>query len=85
MKIRLATALVLMTVSVAPATAQNRFMDQAREAAERRAEHRVIWQAENPETAKRIATAHAAPTETAVAPAEAPVSAAAPATPRAVQ
>jgi hypothetical protein len=73
MKIRPAAALLLITVSVVPALAQNRFMDQAREAAERRAEHKAVREAENRQTVKPTAVAQAAPAETPVAPAETPV------------
>jgi hypothetical protein len=73
MKIRPAAALLLITVSAVPAVAQNRFMDQAQEAAERRAEHKAVREAENRQAAKPLATAQAAPAEAAVAPAEAPV------------
>jgi hypothetical protein len=86
MKFRTSVALLLISVSAIPAVAQNRFMDQAKEAADRRAEHKAIREAENPEpvasTAKPAATAQAAQAAPA-APAEpaAPAPAPAPAAP----
>jgi 2-oxoglutarate dehydrogenase E2 component (dihydrolipoamide succinyltransferase) len=67
MKFRMCVALLLISASAFPAVAQNRFMDQAREAADRRAEHKAIREAENPEPVKKTA---AAPAEAAPAPAE---------------
>lgn len=61
MKFRMCVALLLVSASVVPAVAQNRFMDQAREAAERRAEHKAIREAENPEPVKKTVAAEAAP------------------------
>ncbi|MEI7790710.1 MAG: hypothetical protein WCJ15_05980 [Alphaproteobacteria bacterium] len=74
---RMCVALLLVSASAFPAVAQNRFMDQAKEAAERRAEHKAIREAENPEPVKRTAAApaEAAPAEPA-APAPAPTAAA---------
>ena len=83
MKFRTAIALMLVGASVMPAIAQNRFMDQAKEAAERRAEHKAIREAENPEPVKKPAAAAAeaaAPAEAAPA-AQAQAAPAAPATP----
>jgi len=81
MKIRMCVALLLISASAVPAVAQNRFMDQAREAAERRAEHKAIREAENPEPVKKTAATSAeaaAPAEPAApAPAPAPTEAAA--------
>ena len=57
MKFRTTVALLLISVSVIPAVAQNRFMDQAKEAADRRAEHKAIREAENPEPVKKTAAA----------------------------
>jgi hypothetical protein len=70
---RTAVALLLISVSAIPAVAQNRFMDQAKEAADRRAEHKAVREAENPEPVKKTAAApaEAAPAEPA-APAPAP-------------
>ncbi|MCX7282190.1 MAG: hypothetical protein NTX21_11825 [Alphaproteobacteria bacterium] len=65
MKYHTCVALLLMGVSAVPAVAQNRFIDQAREAAERRSEHKAIREAENPEPVKKTA---AAPAEAALAP-----------------
>ena len=42
-----------------PALAQSRFMDQAKEAAERRAEHKAVREAENPRTGEEAAAAPA--------------------------
>ena len=67
MKSHTCVALLLISVSAVPAVAQNRFMDQAREAAERRSEHKAIREAKNPEPVKKTA---AAPAEAAPAPAE---------------
>lgn len=61
MKFRMCVALLLVSASAVPAAAQNRFMDQAREAAERRAEHKAIREAENPEPVKKTVAAEAAP------------------------
>ncbi len=61
MKFRMCVALLLVSASAVPAAAQNRFMDQAREAAERRAEHKAIREAENPEPVKKAVAAEAAP------------------------
>ena len=79
MKIRTTVALLLITVCTVPAFAQNRFMDQAKEAADRRSEHKAIREAENPEAvakpAKPATTAEAtapAPAEPAAAPAPEP-------------
>ena len=85
MKFRTTVALLLISVSVIPAVAQNRFMDQAKEAADRRAEHKAIREAENPEPVKKpaAATPEAAPAEPA-APAPAPA-APAPAAPAPAQ
>ena len=70
MKFRTTVALLLMSVSAIPAVAQNRFMDQAKEAADRRAEHKAIREAENPEpVAKKAAPA---PAEAAAPAAQAP-------------
>jgi len=82
---RMTIALLLLSVSAMPAFAQNRFMDQAKEAADRRAEHKAIREAENPEPVKKTAaaTAEAAPAEPA-APAPAPA-APAPAAPAPAQ
>jgi hypothetical protein len=71
----------------APAFAQNRFMDEAKAAADRRAENKAVREAEHPDTAKPAATtaSTAAPTpaETApaaqTAPAQQPATAPAPA------
>ena len=81
MKIRMTVALLLLSVSAMPALAQNRFMDQAREAAERRAENKAIREAEHP--AGVASTAKPAPAQAAqAAPAEpAEPAAPAPATP----
>lgn len=80
MKTRMCVALLLCSVAAVPAVAQNRFMDQAREAAERRAEHKAIREAENPEPVKKTAATPAeaapAPAEAAAAPAPAPTEAA---------
>jgi hypothetical protein len=81
MKFRMTVALLLIGVSAIPAVAQNRFMDQAKEAADRRAEHKAIREAENPEPVKGTATAQAAPAEAAPAPAEPAAPAPAPAAP----
>ena len=64
---RMTIALLLLSVSAMPAFAQNRFMDQAKEAADRRAEHKAIREAENPEPVKKTtaAPAEAAPAEPA--------------------
>ena len=78
---RMTIAWLLLSVSAMPALAQNRFMDQAREAAERRAEHKAVREAENPEPKKATATAQNAPAETPVVPAETPVAPAAQAAP----
>ena len=77
MSFRMCVALLLVSASAFPAVAQNRFMDQAKEAAERRAEHKAIREAENPEPVKKTAaaSAEAAPAEPA-APAPAPTAAA---------
>ena len=77
MNFRMCVALLLVSASAFPAVAQNRFMDQAKEAAERRAEHKAIREAENPEPVKKTtaAPAEAAPAEPA-APAPAPTAAA---------
>jgi hypothetical protein len=79
MKFRTTLALLLMSVSAIPAVAQNRFMDQAKEAADRRAEHKAVREAENPEpVAKQASPAPAAPAPAApaaqaqAAPAEPP-------------
>jgi hypothetical protein len=57
--------------SITPAFSQNRFMDQAREAAERRAENEAIRKAEHPdESNSQTARATPAPA-TQAAPAEA--------------
>ena len=48
MKSRTTILLLLLSVSAMPALAQNRFMDQAREAAERRAENKAVREAEHP-------------------------------------
>ncbi len=86
MKTRTCVALLLISVSAIPAVAQNRFMDQAREAAERRAEHKAIREAENPEPVKPTATAQAAPAAPAEAAPAAPAEpAAAPAAPAPAQ
>ena len=77
MKIRMCVALLLISASAVPAVAQNRFMDQAKEAADRRAEHKAIREAENPEPAKKTAAASAE----AAAPAEPAAPAPAPAAP----
>ena len=86
MKTRTCVALLLISVSAIPAVAQNRFLDQAKEAAERRAEHKAIREAENPEPVKKTAAATAeaapAPAEPAApAPSPAPAPAPAPAAP----
>lgn len=82
---RMTVALLLLSVSVIPGFAQNRFMDQAKEAADRRAEHKAVREAENPEPVKGTATAQAAPAEAAPVPAEPAAPAAAPATPAPAQ
>jgi hypothetical protein len=74
---RTALALVLVTVSAAPAFAQNRFMDEAKEKAARREENKAVREAEHPEGA----AANAAPATPAVPAAAAPVAPAAPAAP----
>ncbi len=77
---RMTIALLLLSVSAMPAFAQNRFMDQAKEAADRRAEHKAVREAENPEPVKGTATAQAAPAPAEpAAPAPAPAAPAAPA------
>lgn len=86
MNFRTTVALLLITISTVPALAQNRFMDQAREAAERRAENAAIRAAEHPETvAKKPTTQTAAEAAPPAAPTEAapaaPAAEAAPAKP----
>jgi hypothetical protein len=83
-----AAMMVAMVTGVsAPAFAQNRFMDEARDAANRRSENKAVREAEHPaEEAKPAATTTAstatpAPVETAPAAQSAP--AAAPAAPAA--
>jgi hypothetical protein len=76
-RFRAAMALVLVTASAAPAFAQNRFMDAAREAANRREENKSVREAENP-TGVASAAKPAAPE---VAPAASPAAPAAPAEP----
>jgi hypothetical protein len=85
-KLLCAAMMAAMVTGVsAPAFAQNRFMDEARAAANRRAENKAVREAEHPaEEAKPAATTTAstatpAPVETAPAAQSAP--AAAPATP----
>lgn len=82
-----AIAIAMMGAIAAPAMAQNRFMDQGKESANRRAENKAVREAEHPDAAPAAATASAAtpkPAETtpaaqtAPAPAE-PVAPAAPA------
>ena len=80
MNFRTTVALLLITVSTVPALAQNRFMDQAREAAERRAENAAIRAAENPPPVKKAPPAAEATAEAAPA---APAAEAAPAAPAA--
>lgn len=68
-------AAVIAGCFTAPAFAQNRFMDQGREAAQRRAENKAVREAEHPETAPAAATASTAtpkPAETAPAAQSAP-------------
>jgi hypothetical protein len=77
-----AIAFVVAASASAPAFAQNRFMDQAREAAERRAENKAVREVEHPEAAPAAATASAAtpkPAETTPAAQTAPAEPAAPA------
>ena len=84
--------LLLLAASLAttPALAQNRFMDEAKEKAARRAENKAVREAEHPDTTQ-TATTHqpdaakpagsqppVAPTDTSTAPANTP-----PATPQA--
>lgn len=79
-------AAVIAGATTAPAFAQNRFMDQGREAAERRAENKAVREAEHPETAPAAATASTAtpkPAETTPAVQTAPAEPAAPAAPAA--
>lgn len=72
MKFRTTIAVLLLSLSAMPALAQSRFEIQAREAAERRAEHKAIRELENPETvAKPTPTAPAAEAAAPAAPAEA--------------
>ena len=68
MKFRTTIAVLLMGLSAMPALAQSRFEVQAREAAERRAEHKAIRELENPETVAKP-TPTAAPAAEAAAPA----------------
>ena len=80
MKFRTTVALLLMSVSAVPALAQNRFMDQAKEAADRRAEHKAIREAENPgPVAKQAAPAPAEPAAPAAQAQAAPAEPTAPA------
>lgn len=70
---------VIAASSAMPAFCQNRFMDEAREQAERRAENKAVREAEHPEAASPTQTANAAKPP---APPTAPVAAeAAPAAP----
>jgi len=58
----------VMAVAVAsPSLAQNRWMDQAKEAQERRAENKAVREAEHPAPAPATTTASAATTGTATA------------------
>lgn len=83
-------ALIIALVAggtTAPAFAQNRFMDEARYAANRRAENKAIREAEHPEEAApakpaaTASTATPAPAETAPAAQSAPAAPAEPAAP----
>jgi hypothetical protein len=87
-RFRAAVALVLVTVCAAPAFAQNRFMDAAKEAAARREENKSVREAEHPEgvaSAAKPAAPEAAPAPAAPAAAAEPAPAAAPATPAPAQ
>jgi hypothetical protein len=91
-KILCAAMMVAMVTGIsAPAFAQNRFMDEARDAANRRSENKAVREAEHPaEEAKPTATASTAtpaPVETAPAAQSAPATpaAATPATPAPAQ
>ncbi|HEY4077568.1 MAG TPA: hypothetical protein VGM26_11640 [Rhizomicrobium sp.] len=70
-----AIALIAGTYT-APAFAQNRFMDEAKAAADRRAENKAVREAEHPDTTKPAAatasTATPTPAETAPAAQTAP-------------
>jgi hypothetical protein len=79
-KFRTALALVLVTVTIAPAFAQNRFMEEAKEKAARREENKAIREAEHPEGVASNA-APATPATPAAPAAAAPTAPAAPAAP----
>jgi hypothetical protein len=82
-----AIAIAMMASAAGPAMAQNRFMDQAKEAANRRAENKAVREAEHPDAAPAATTASSAtpkpaettPAQTAPAPVEPAAPAAAPA------
>jgi hypothetical protein len=65
--------LALLALAIAPAMAQNRFMDEAREKAARRAENAAVREAEHPETTATTKEANAqqpAKSQTSAPPAE---------------
>jgi hypothetical protein len=83
---RACLSLLIVGMAVAPALAQNRFMDEAREREARRAENAAVRAAENPEPVKPAATqqppstpqpaaAQPAPAETPTTPAQQPAAA----------
>jgi hypothetical protein len=87
MEIKTAFCAVMVAAMVtgvsAPAFAQNRFMDEAKESANRRAENKAVREAEHPaDPAKPAATATAS-TATPVPAETAPAAQSAPATPAA--
>ena len=69
---------------VTPAVCQNRFMDEAREQAQRRAENQAVREAEHPE-ATQTAKASQAPAAPAAPAAATPAAPAAPAAPTPAQ
>jgi hypothetical protein len=78
---------VIAGTFTAPAFAQNRFMDQAKESANRRAENKAVREAEHPDAvapaAATASTATPKPAETTPAAQTAPVAPVAPAAPAA--
>lgn len=77
-----AVAIALVAgAATAPAFAQNRFMDEARDAANRRAENKAVREAEHPEApaTTTASTATPKPAETTPAAQTAPAAPAAPA------
>ncbi len=75
-----ATVLALLAGASAPAFAQNRFMDEARAAADRRAENKAVREAEHPVEEARPATATASTATPAPAETEPAAQSATPAT-----